>query len=163
MHAGMIWSCCLWPAAAGRLQVEEGTPFATWQSKGRLQLPMDEASAEMYALASHTLRRAGYEHYEVSPALCAVCAGGWACTLLRRTIIIHRRGRTRALPAQLSAAKHTGAAIRCKRHVAVCVHACKGCTHPPLMTRPTLKMGSRLLRFRRPDQQLCTAGPPQPP
>jgi len=51
------------------LQVEEGTPFAKLYSPGMAPLPEDEDAANMYALASQSLRGAsggGYEHYEVS-------------------------------------------------------------------------------------------------
>ena len=47
------------------MQVEEGTPFARWYSPGRAPLPEEDSAAEMYRMASRTLRAAGYEHYEV--------------------------------------------------------------------------------------------------
>ena len=48
------------------LQVEAGTPFARWYEPGARPLPLEAEAAEMYRLASRTLRGAGFEHYEVS-------------------------------------------------------------------------------------------------
>jgi oxygen-independent coproporphyrinogen-3 oxidase len=48
------------------LILEEGTPFASWEAKGLLDLPTDDQQAEMYELARRLLRQAGYEHYEIS-------------------------------------------------------------------------------------------------
>jgi len=48
------------------LQVEAGTPFARWYEPGARPLPLESEAAEMYRLASRTLRGAGFEHYEVS-------------------------------------------------------------------------------------------------
>ena len=48
------------------LQVEPGTPFARWYEPGARPLPLEAEAAEMYRLASRTLRGAGFEHYEVS-------------------------------------------------------------------------------------------------
>ena len=46
------------------LILEEGTPFFSRQKE--LDLPEDDAEADMYALASSMLRDAGYRHYEIS-------------------------------------------------------------------------------------------------
>lgn len=46
------------------LIVEEGTPFFLRRSE--LGLPGDDAEADLYAMASETLRTAGYRHYEIS-------------------------------------------------------------------------------------------------
>ncbi|KAL6762922.1 hypothetical protein V8C86DRAFT_2509146 [Haematococcus lacustris] len=48
------------------LQVEPGTPFARKYQPGAAPLPTDTEAAAMFAGATLTLRRAGYEHYEVS-------------------------------------------------------------------------------------------------
>ena len=68
------------------LQVEEGTLFGSWYNASRIgengtnktmvsnlnsrmarpELPSEDESAEMFHMASETLRGAGYEHYEVS-------------------------------------------------------------------------------------------------
>lgn len=48
------------------LQVEAGTPFGRWRDQGRLSFPDDSSGAAMYTDASAMLRKAGYEHYEVS-------------------------------------------------------------------------------------------------
>ena len=68
------------------LQVEEGTLFGSWYNASRFgengtnktmvsnlnshmarpELPSEDESAEMFHMASKTLRDAGYEHYEVS-------------------------------------------------------------------------------------------------
>ncbi len=51
------------------LQVEEGTVFGTWYSKGSLDktipaLPNEESVAFMYKFCAGYLRRKGFEHYE---------------------------------------------------------------------------------------------------
>ncbi|GFH24094.1 activating signal cointegrator 1 complex subunit 3 isoform B [Haematococcus lacustris] len=46
--------------------VEPGTPFARKYQPGAAPLPTDTEAAAMFAGATLTLRRAGYEHYEVS-------------------------------------------------------------------------------------------------
>ena len=46
------------------LIVEEGTPF--YERQSTLGLPGEDAEADLYAMASKTLRAAGYRHYEVS-------------------------------------------------------------------------------------------------
>ena len=48
------------------LTVEEGTPFFALQNAGRLELPGDDAEADMYEAAIAALTGAGYVHYEVS-------------------------------------------------------------------------------------------------
>lgn len=48
------------------LSVEEGTPFARMKAEGALALPEEELAAEMFELASTTLRSGGYDHYEIS-------------------------------------------------------------------------------------------------
>lgn len=46
------------------LILEEGTPF--FSRRNELGLPGEDAEADMYALASETLRGSGYRHYEIS-------------------------------------------------------------------------------------------------
>jgi coproporphyrinogen III oxidase-like Fe-S oxidoreductase len=48
------------------LQVEPRTAFARRYRPGMHPLPTEEASAQMYRTAVHTLTGAGFEHYEVS-------------------------------------------------------------------------------------------------
>jgi oxygen-independent coproporphyrinogen-3 oxidase len=48
------------------LTIEPGTPFAAWVAAGKLQVPDDDAAADMYQAAIDTLDRAGYIHYEIS-------------------------------------------------------------------------------------------------
>jgi oxygen-independent coproporphyrinogen-3 oxidase len=48
------------------LTVEEGTPFALLEKEGRLQLPEDDESAEMYETSSVLLSARGYEQYEIA-------------------------------------------------------------------------------------------------
>lgn len=48
------------------LILEEGTPFAFWKARGLLDLPSEDLQAEMYESARMFLRKAGYEHYEIS-------------------------------------------------------------------------------------------------
>ncbi|MBD2020275.1 coproporphyrinogen III oxidase [Leptolyngbya sp. FACHB-36] len=48
------------------LTVESGTPFSRQYKPGMSPLPSDDTTAQMYRLASETLRSAGYEHYEIS-------------------------------------------------------------------------------------------------
>ncbi|HEY9704071.1 MAG TPA: radical SAM family heme chaperone HemW [Allocoleopsis sp.] len=48
------------------LIVEEKTPFARYYEAGKTPLPTDEMTAKMYKLASEKLKKAGYEHYEIS-------------------------------------------------------------------------------------------------
>ena len=48
------------------LIVEEGTGFYTLRRKGRLPLPDDDTSAEMFQMAIDAALSAGYEQYEVS-------------------------------------------------------------------------------------------------
>jgi coproporphyrinogen III oxidase-like Fe-S oxidoreductase len=46
--------------------VEEGTLFHVWSKAGKLALPVESDAVEMLTAASHTLRGAGFEHYELS-------------------------------------------------------------------------------------------------
>ena len=48
------------------LQVEPGTPFARWQAVGQLELPGEDAEAEMYDEIRTTLQQIGFFQYEVS-------------------------------------------------------------------------------------------------
>ncbi|MFP4253484.1 MAG: radical SAM family heme chaperone HemW [Halothece sp.] len=48
------------------LIVEPGTAFERQREKGKLPLPPDESSAEMYRLTQQRLTDAGYTHYEIS-------------------------------------------------------------------------------------------------
>ena len=48
------------------LQIEEHTPFAKQYRPGVSPLPSEESATRMYGMASHALRAAGYEHYEIS-------------------------------------------------------------------------------------------------
>ncbi|MBD2580408.1 radical SAM family heme chaperone HemW [Oscillatoria sp. FACHB-1406] len=48
------------------LVLEPVTAFGKQFQPGETPLPSDEATAQMYRTASKTLRRAGYEHYEIS-------------------------------------------------------------------------------------------------
>ncbi len=48
------------------LIVEEGTPFARWQSTGLIEMPSHDLQAEMYQTAIKSLTAAGFEHYEIS-------------------------------------------------------------------------------------------------
>ena len=48
------------------LQIEEGTLFGRRYQPEMSPLPSHDLSAEMYILASDLLRKAGYEHYEIS-------------------------------------------------------------------------------------------------
>ena len=48
------------------LQIEEGTLFGRRYRPETSPLPSNDLSAEMYILASKLLRKAGYEHYEIS-------------------------------------------------------------------------------------------------
>ncbi len=52
--------------SAYQLTIEKGTPFFTDYSLGKLKLPNDEISAEMFELIINKLERSGYEHYEIS-------------------------------------------------------------------------------------------------
>lgn len=55
------------------LILEPGTPFATWEAAGLLDVPSDDSQAEMYDIARKVLRAAGYDHYEISN----FCLPGW--------------------------------------------------------------------------------------
>lgn len=48
------------------LVLESVTPFGKQYRPGEKPLPDDETTAEMYRMASHRLREAGYDHYEIS-------------------------------------------------------------------------------------------------
>jgi len=48
------------------LIIEPGTPFADAQTRGILQMPDDDATADMYELAVDLLRDAGWTHYEIA-------------------------------------------------------------------------------------------------
>lgn len=48
------------------LSVEEGTPFAEEEKRGRLDLPAEEEVIAMYRAAGRRAGEAGYEHYEIS-------------------------------------------------------------------------------------------------
>ena len=48
------------------LTIEEGTPFARDQERGRLPLPEEEACRDMYITAMRATEAAGFERYEVS-------------------------------------------------------------------------------------------------
>lgn len=48
------------------LQIEPGTPFHTWVSRGQLLVPDDDEAADFYQLAIDRLGAAGYRHYEIS-------------------------------------------------------------------------------------------------
>jgi len=48
------------------LTVEEGTPFALLEREGRLSLPDEDESAEMYEKSAEFLSDRGYEHYEIA-------------------------------------------------------------------------------------------------
>jgi oxygen-independent coproporphyrinogen-3 oxidase len=52
--------------SAYNLIVEQGTPLARMVSQQSVQLLPSDEEAEMYLWTMETLRRAGYEHYEVS-------------------------------------------------------------------------------------------------
>jgi oxygen-independent coproporphyrinogen-3 oxidase len=48
------------------LQVEEGTPFFKLQQEGKLNLPQDELTDEMYDYITEYLPEQGYRRYEIS-------------------------------------------------------------------------------------------------
>ncbi|BCW98895.1 MAG: coproporphyrinogen III oxidase [Armatimonadota bacterium] len=48
------------------LTIEEGTAFHRRRAAGRLDLPDEEAQADMFLLTRSLLEDAGYEHYEIS-------------------------------------------------------------------------------------------------
>jgi len=48
------------------LTIEDGTPFGTWVAAGKLGVPDDDATADMYQAAIDRLGAAGYIHYEIS-------------------------------------------------------------------------------------------------
>lgn len=49
-----------------QLTIEEGTRFADWYARGKIILPPDELSEEMYFLTDDILSSYGYENYEIS-------------------------------------------------------------------------------------------------
>ncbi|KAF6165325.1 hypothetical protein GIB67_018769 [Kingdonia uniflora] len=57
------------------LQVEQGTKFGTLYKPGEFPLPSETRSAEFYKMASRSLFKAGYEHYEIS----SYCKKGYKC------------------------------------------------------------------------------------
>ncbi|KAF9621902.1 hypothetical protein IFM89_029122 [Coptis chinensis] len=57
------------------LQVEQGTKFGNLYTPGEFPLPSETQSAEFYKMASKTLSKAGYEHYEIS----SYCKKGYTC------------------------------------------------------------------------------------
>ena len=77
------------------LIVEEGTPFFT--RRDTLGLPGEDAEADLYALASETLRNAGYRHYEISN----YARPGYEC---RHNLLYWRQGEYAAYG--LSASSH---------------------------------------------------------
>jgi oxygen-independent coproporphyrinogen-3 oxidase len=48
------------------LGLEEGTPMYDWVHQGRVAIPEDDLTADMYELATDVLAGAGYEQYEIS-------------------------------------------------------------------------------------------------
>lgn len=48
------------------LIVEPMTAFARWYQPGRSPLPSDETAADMYRITQAVLKKAGFEHYEIS-------------------------------------------------------------------------------------------------
>ena len=52
--------------SAYNLTIEAGTPFAELREQGKLNVPDDDAQAEMYDAAVAELAAAGYEQYEIS-------------------------------------------------------------------------------------------------
>jgi oxygen-independent coproporphyrinogen-3 oxidase len=48
------------------LTIEAGTPFQIMERNGELTLPEEEETAVMFEQTSEVLRKAGYEHYEIS-------------------------------------------------------------------------------------------------
>ena len=79
------------------LIVEEGTPF--YERQSALGLPGEDAEADLYAMASETLRAAGYRHYEVSN----YARPGYEC---RHNLLYWRQGEYAGYG--LSAASHIG-------------------------------------------------------
>lgn len=57
------------------LTVEPMTPFGRQEKSGRLSLPSDDATADMYRTAQRCLTAAGYQHYEISN----YAQPGWQC------------------------------------------------------------------------------------
>jgi oxygen-independent coproporphyrinogen-3 oxidase len=49
-----------------QLTIEQGTRFADWYARGKITLPSDELSEEMYFLTDIILSEHGYNNYEVS-------------------------------------------------------------------------------------------------
>ncbi|MBR5043767.1 MAG: radical SAM family heme chaperone HemW, partial [Clostridia bacterium] len=80
------------------LIVEEGTPF--YRRRDSLGLPGDDVEADLYAMASRTLRSAGYAHYEISNY---ARPGGYEC---RHNLLYWRQGEYAAYG--LSASSHIG-------------------------------------------------------
>ncbi|KAL5717819.1 hypothetical protein ACHQM5_010782 [Ranunculus cassubicifolius] len=57
------------------LQIEQGTKFGSLYTPGEFPLPSETDAAEFYKMASKTLSKAGYEHYEIS----SYCKEGYKC------------------------------------------------------------------------------------
>ncbi|EHA8586409.1 oxygen-independent coproporphyrinogen-III oxidase-like protein sll1917 [Cocos nucifera] len=57
------------------LQVEQGTKFGQLYTPGEFPLPTETQSANFYKMASETLTKAGYSHYEIS----SYCKSGYEC------------------------------------------------------------------------------------
>ncbi|HQE74385.1 MAG TPA: radical SAM family heme chaperone HemW [Myxococcota bacterium] len=49
-----------------QLTIEDQTPFGRAVASGAMVMPDEQTLVEMFILTSHTLAKAGYEHYEVS-------------------------------------------------------------------------------------------------
>lgn len=52
--------------SAYSLIVEEGTPFAQWETEGRLDIPDEDTERRMYEDTKRILEEAGYSRYEIS-------------------------------------------------------------------------------------------------
>ena len=48
------------------LTIEAGTPMNRWLTNGRIEAPDPDLAAEQYELAGRTLKREGFQHYEIS-------------------------------------------------------------------------------------------------
>jgi len=96
-----VISMCPDHVSAYGLILEEGTPF--YARRKELQLPGEDAEADMYALASSTLREAGYRHYEISN----YARPGFEC---RHNLLYWRQGEYAAYG--LSASSHIGGVRR---------------------------------------------------
>ena len=52
--------------SAYSLMLEEGTPLTVLHRQGRVELPDDDVCDDMWRLLTSELKKAGYEHYEIS-------------------------------------------------------------------------------------------------